>query len=107
MHYRPWGPCSAPAAQDLGDRLEYLFAEAAIVEFFLGCGPIDSDRAVDTKEHNQHCFSGGYRVRHSCRNFTGRYVPYVLMTVLLEKLRLVAYQDNTEADSLLAFKHVE
>jgi hypothetical protein len=41
IHHWPCGWCNASSVQDLGKRLEELFAEVAAIEFFPGCELID------------------------------------------------------------------
>jgi hypothetical protein len=48
---------------------------------------------------------GSYHMHHSCRNFIGRYAPYLPMIVALEKSWLVTCHDVTEANSLLTLKY--
>jgi hypothetical protein len=75
-----------------------FFAKVAAVEFFPGCETINQDGAIDTSERSQHCLLGGYHLHHACRNFIGRYAPYLPTIVVLKKLRLVTCSNITEAD---------
>jgi hypothetical protein len=33
MYYRPWGPCSAPAVQDLGKRFDHFSQKQPLLNF--------------------------------------------------------------------------
>jgi hypothetical protein len=52
-------------------------------------------------------FLGGYPMEHPCRNFIGRYTPYLPMIVVLPKPQLATGHHVTEADSMLFFKQMK
>jgi hypothetical protein len=69
--------------------------------------PIYEDSNVDAQEHSEHSFVGGHRMHNSCRNLIGRYTPYLLMILVLQKPWLLTSHDIMEGDSLLSFKRPE
>jgi hypothetical protein len=71
VHYRPWGPCSTLAVQDLGKRLQCFSQKQPLLNFFSGVSQLIKMVPSILKNTVSIIFWGGHRMCHSCQNFIG------------------------------------
>jgi hypothetical protein len=93
MRYRSWGTSTVPAVQDLGKRFEYFSQNYPWLNFF----PSGSQSMKIPQWMFRNSMSivfGVTIVCHSWRDLIGRYIRYLPMIIMLQRLRPVTNHDN-------------